>query len=159
MHAKWKELFWALILVVIVTSLYIEVGRETELITATLKGYPAAARPNFWPRVMLLGLLVTGLLKLLLNFRKPEEQKPEEKSLLRHLLLPKVLISVVIVGLYCYLRQYLGFALSTMAFTARACGVAWRSPPSFTSKGGPSEVFWWLVLGVLVCRTDEVRFS
>ncbi len=118
MHAKWKELFWALILVVIVTSLYIEVGRETELITATLKGYPAAARPNFWPRVMLVGLLVTGLLKLLLNFRKPEEQKPEEKSLLRHLLLPKVLISVVIVGLYCYLSQYLGFALSTMAFTA-----------------------------------------
>ena len=63
MHAKWKELLWAFILVVVVTYLYIEVGRETELITATLKGYPATARPNFWPRVMLVGLLVTGSLE------------------------------------------------------------------------------------------------
>ena len=56
-------------------------------------------------------------MKLLLNARKPDEQKPEE-SLLRYLLIPKVIISVVIVGLYCYLSQYLGFALSTMVFTA-----------------------------------------
>jgi hypothetical protein len=117
MHAKWKELVWAFILVMVVVYLYVEVGRETELITATLKGYPDMARPNFWPRVMLVGLLVTGVLKLLLNLRKTEDQRPEE-HLLRYLLIPKVMISVVMVGLYCYLSQYLGFALATMAFTA-----------------------------------------
>jgi hypothetical protein len=117
MHAKWKELLWAIILVVVVTYLYIEVGRETALITATLKGYPATARPNFWPRVMLVGLLVTGLLKLLLNLRKPKDDTPEEQ-LIKYLFLPKVLISVGMVGAYCYLSQYLGFALSTMVFTA-----------------------------------------
>lgn len=117
MHAKWKELLWALILVVVVSYLYIEVGRETELITATLKGYPAMARPNFWPRVMLAGLLVTGLLKLLLNFRSPKKDTPEE-NLLRYLLIPKVIVAVVAVGAYCYLSQFLGFALSTMVFTA-----------------------------------------
>lgn len=117
MHAKWKELVWGVILVFVVTYLYIEVGNETDLITATLKGYPAMARPNFWPRVMLVGLLVTGVLRLLLNLRKPEENKSEE-NLLTYLLLPKVMISVAMVGMYCYLSQYLGFALATMAFTA-----------------------------------------
>jgi hypothetical protein len=117
MHAKWKELVWAFIFVMVVIYLYIEVGKETELITATLKGYPAMARPNFWPRLMLVGLLVTYILKMLLNLRKPEDHKPKE-NLLKYLLLPKVMISVVIVGMYCYLSQYLGFAFATMAFTA-----------------------------------------
>jgi len=117
MHAKWKELVWAFIFVMVVIYLYIEVGKETELIATTLKGYSAMARPNFWPRVMLVGLLVTGVLKLLLNLRKPQDHEPEE-NLLKYLLLPKVMISVVIVGMYCYLSQYLGFVFATMAFTA-----------------------------------------
>lgn len=117
MHAKWKDLLWAFILVMVVTYLYIEVGQETALITATLKGYPAMARPNFWPRVMLVGLLVTGLLKLYLNARKQADQEREKGSAPR-ILVPKVMISVVIVGLYCYLSQYLGFAFATIVFTA-----------------------------------------
>lgn len=117
MHAKWKDLLWAFILVMAVTYLYIEVGQETSLITATLKGYPATARPNFWPRVMLVGLLVTGLLKLYLNTRERADHEREKESAPR-ILVPKVIISVVIVGLYCYLSQYLGFAFATIVFTA-----------------------------------------
>ena len=117
MHARWKELVWAFILLMIVLYLYIDVGKETDLIAATLKGYPAMARPNFWPRVMLVGLLVTSVLKLLLAARKPEDREAG-KGLLAHLLVPKVLISVVIVGTYCYLSRYLGFSFATMVFTA-----------------------------------------
>ncbi|MHB9096335.1 MAG: tripartite tricarboxylate transporter TctB family protein [Syntrophales bacterium] len=117
MHAKWKDLLWAFLLTMAVVYLYIDVGRETALITATLKGYPAAARPNFWPRVMLAGLLVTGLVKLYLNARKRVDHEREQESAPR-ILMPKVIISVVIVGLYCYLSQYLGFAFATIVFTA-----------------------------------------
>jgi hypothetical protein len=117
MQAKWKELVWTFILAIIVIYLYIEVGHETDLISATLKGYPAMARPNFWPRVMLVGILVTCVLRLLITWKKKEDHGPAE-GLIRYLLLPKVIISVVIVGMYCYLSQYLGFALGTMVFTA-----------------------------------------
>ena len=117
MVAKWKELLWSLILAAVILYLYIEVGKETDLIAATLRGYPAMARPNFWPRVMLVGLLVTGVLKLLLTAVKPGEQQ-SEKGLLKYILIPKVMVSIVIVGMYCYLSQYLGFAFATMAFTA-----------------------------------------
>jgi len=117
MHAKWKEWVWAFILAMVVIYLYIEVGKETDLIKATLRGYPAMTRPNFWPRVMLVGLLVTGLLKLFLVARKSDDRQPTQ-NLRKLILVPKVMISIVIVGLYCYLSQYLGFAFSTMAFTA-----------------------------------------
>jgi hypothetical protein len=117
MHAKWKELIWAFILMMVVIYLYIEVGKETELITASLRGYVAMSRPDFWPRVMLVGLLVTGLLKLFFTARKSDDRQPKQ-TLLKLLLVPKVMISIVIVGMYCYLSQYLGFAFSTMSFTA-----------------------------------------
>jgi hypothetical protein len=117
MHAKWKELAWAFILAMIVIYLYIEVGKETDIIKATLRGYPAMTRPNFWPRVMLVGLLVTGLLKLFLTARKSDDREPTQ-NLFKLILVPKVMVSIVIVGLYCYLSQYLGFVFATMAFTA-----------------------------------------
>jgi hypothetical protein len=65
---------------------------------------------------MLIGLLVTGLVKLFLA-RKSDDRQPKQ-DLLRRILVPKVMISIVIVGMYCYLSKYLGFAFSTMAFTA-----------------------------------------
>jgi putative tricarboxylic transport membrane protein len=116
MRTKWKELLWAFILVTVVAYLYIEVGSETALITATLKGYPAMARPNFWPRLMLVGLLATGLLKLYVTGRKRAEHQREKGSAPR-IFIPKVIVSIFTVGLYCYLSQYIGFAFATMVFT------------------------------------------
>ena len=78
MSVKWKELVWAFILVMVVIYLYIEVGKETELVKVTLKDYSAMSRPNFWPQVMLVGLLVTGLLKLFLIARKSDDRQPEQ---------------------------------------------------------------------------------
>jgi putative tricarboxylic transport membrane protein len=114
---RWKELICAFLLTMVVIYLFIEVGKENEIIKATLRGYSAMSRPGFWPRVMLVGLLVTGLLKLFLIPRKSDDRQAKQ-SLLKLLLVPKVMMSIAIVGMYCYLSQYLGFAFSTAAFTA-----------------------------------------
>jgi hypothetical protein len=110
-------LVWALIFTTVVIYLFIKVGQETELQTHQLKGYSTMARPTFWPRVLLVGLLGTGLTKMFLSARKPRDRQ-SAKNLLKHIALPKVVISVCIVALYCYLSQYLGFAFATMAFIA-----------------------------------------
>jgi len=114
---KRKEIVWACILVVVFIYLYIEAGKESELISATIEGYSAMARPSFWPRVMLVGLLVTSLLKLLLNAKKTSEQVLKQ-SILAYILVPKAIISIIIIGIYCISSQYLGFPFTTIIFTA-----------------------------------------
>ena len=122
MSVKLKAAICGLILTIAVVYLFIEVGSESTFIAFTIKDYPTMAKPSFWPRIMLIGLLVSTLLKLFLAVR--ETDKPQlgktisETSLIKHILLPKVLISVFIVTLYCYLSQYLGFAFVTMVFAA-----------------------------------------
>ena len=80
------------------------------------------AKPSFWPRVMLIGLLFCALLKLFLAVRETDKQQLgktiSEASLIKHIMLPKVILSVCIVTLYCYLSQYLGFAFATIVFAA-----------------------------------------
>ncbi len=83
----------------------------------TLQDSPMMTRPNFWPRVMLVGLLLTSLLKLFMIARKSHDQQ-SKPGLFRFIFVPKVMISVCIVTLYCYVSQYAGFAFATIVFTA-----------------------------------------
>lgn len=117
MIVKWKAAVFASILAGVVVYLFIEVGTESEFVAFTLQDSPPMAKPNFWPRVMLVGLLTTSLLKLFLTARKSDDQ-PSKISLTQFIFVPKVMISVCIITLYCYLSQYLGFAFATIVFTA-----------------------------------------
>lgn len=106
----WKSSIRPAIFVLIVAYLFIDVGSGDMFASYTLM-----SRPEFWPRVMLVGLLITGMLKFLVSSRLVHSRQTK-KNLLRHLLVPKVIISIIIVAIYCYSTQYVGFALGTMIF-------------------------------------------
>ena len=93
--------------------LYIDVGKETALVGKMLEGYPTMARPAFWPQFMIVGLLVTSLLHIFFQIRKKDGTEQKKTISVFN---AKVSISIIIVALYTYLSQYLGFAFSSMLF-------------------------------------------
>lgn len=109
----WKHLAAAVVLSTGLIYLYIDVGKETALVGKMLEGYPTMARPAFWPQFMIVGLLVTSLLHIFFQARKKDGT--ELKKTIR-VFSAKVSISIVIVALYTYLSQYLGFPFSSILF-------------------------------------------
>jgi len=114
----WKNLATAAVLSVFLIYLFINVGRETALLGKMLDGYPAMARPAFWPQFMIVGLLITSLLHIYfqaIKKNRPEQKEIEKKESIK-VFNSKVVGSIVIVSLYTYLSQYLGFTFSTFLF-------------------------------------------
>ena len=98
------------IFILVIVYLYIHVGSGQ-----MFSSYDVMSRPEFWPRVMLLGLLVTGLLKILAA-TPHSPTRPEKTNWRQHLLVPRALIGIFIVAAYCYITQYAGFAFATLIF-------------------------------------------
>lgn len=108
-RSVYKAIFLSLLLALI-GSLFVSVGGN-----GNLASYSMWSRPEFWPRVVLIGMAVTIVLKLYWP-KNGETKKERVKDTIAKLVGARIVLGIVIVTAYCFSTQYLGFAFSTMIF-------------------------------------------
>ncbi len=105
----YKNIF-LLIYLAVIGFLFVDVGGNESLST-----YSLWSRPEFWPRVILVGMGVTVVLRLYWPKKGSSSQKTVRETL-SLLFSRRILLGILVVTLYCFSTQYLGFAFSTMVF-------------------------------------------
>ena len=110
MRQRCNIIIWAVIFVLVIAYLFIQVDAGGKF-----GNYDPMSRPDFWPRVVLIGLLVSVLLKFIATARHPRTRQ-SGGGFLTKLMIPRVLLGIFIVGFYCYMTQYVGFLFGTIVF-------------------------------------------
>lgn len=105
----YKNIFLSICLAVI-GFLFVDVGGNESLST-----YSVWSRPEFWPRVVLVGMGLTVVMK----FYWPKKESSSKKTVqdtINTLIKGRILFGIFIVYIYCFSTQFLGFAFSTILF-------------------------------------------
>ena len=90
--------------------LFINVGGN-----GSLTSYAIWSRPEFWPRTVLVGLSLTVFMKLYWP-QKNYTTTSSVKGFINLLFSSRIILGILIVSVYCFSTEYLGFAFATILF-------------------------------------------
>lgn len=92
--------------------LFINVGGN-----GNLSNYAIWSRPEFWPRIVLIGVTLTLFIKFYW-LQKESLSKNSLQKMANLLFCKRTILGIMIVTVYCFSTQYLGFAFATMVYLA-----------------------------------------